>query len=526
VLLLLMELLSGFVLLVGTSLFEATSWGYALFWLLVLVALGGAAFGPLVSQVRWGPRRRRTVVVMGGALTAGAPSFFIANGVVTFLVSFILLAIAFWRGLAVTADAPSHDEVQQRFAYGFGILFFGILWVIARGIVGERQIWEMLAEAGIAFIVVSMLALVTARVAQVREPGAGGAIALAVLVQLGALLLLSFLGLQLFALDLAGLVGHAIQPFFDALGRDLFGLLGHIADPIDRFVQLIRPHGKSAARLSPPTQPANDFHGKRPKYHPPVHSPLVAIVALLVVAAMAAGIGYAIWRAVPRTRSRPATKRAYVEERRSLVSMSSLWHTLIASIRALFRKGTHAAGDALSATRRRVWGPAHPADPVRRTYAQVLRRTKALGLGMPSASTPLEFQARLADRWPEGAQEFDLLTAAYVRRRYGDVSPGPDEVASLRAGWQRLRHVMKARSIVAAGLESGRASLAATMTSPEHERPERPYPRDERASQWTEDERVPWRPTGVTLVVLSFALPVLVIIGFLVILAIASGRLS
>jgi hypothetical protein len=86
--------------------------------------------------------------------------------------------------------------------------------------------------------------------------------------------------------------------------------------------------------------------------------------------------------------------------------------------------------------------------------------------------------------------------------------------------------VIKGPSLLAAGLESGRTAMAAAMTSPEHERPERPYPRGERATRWTDAERAPWRPTGVTLLVISFSLPALVIVTFLVILAIASGRLG
>jgi hypothetical protein len=525
-LLLLMELLPGFVLLVGTSLLDATTRGYALLWLLILVAVAGAALGLLVGRLRWRARSQRTALVVGGAIIVGVASFLAANNMVAFLASFILLGIGFWRGLVVTSEPPNHEEVQQRFAYGFAVLFFGILWVVARGIIDQRPIWQMLAEAGIAFVVVSMVALAMARVSSEREAGAGGAIALAVLVQLGGLLLLSFLGLQLFALDLAGSIGHAVQPFFDALGRDLYGLLGYIADPVDRFVQLIRPHAKPAASLTPPSPPADDFHGKRPKYHPPVHSPVVIILSLLILAALAAGIGYAIWRVVPRVRPRAAVKRGYVEERRSLVSLSSVWHLVLAALRILFGKGTHAAHGAFSATRRRVWGPAYPSDPVRRTYAQVLWRSKAVGLGMPSTATPLEIRSRLADRWPEGAPEFELVTAAYMRRRYGDITPGEEELSSLRTGWQRLRHIIKGPSKLAAGLESGRTAMAAAMPSPEHERPERPYPRDERATRWTEAERLPWRPTGVTLLVLSFSLPALVIIGFLVILAIASGRLG
>lgn len=521
-----MELLPGFALLVGTSLFDATAWGYGLFWLIVLVAVVGAIAGPLIIQSRRSPRWHRAAMVLAGSVVAGVPAVVSANGMVTFLVSFILLAIAFWRGVAVSAEAPSHDEVQRRFAYGFGILFFGILWVVARGIIGERQVWQMLAEAGIAFVVVAMLALVMARVAQVREPGAGAAIALAVLFQLGALLLLSFLALQLFALDLAGLAGHAMQPVFDAVGRDLTGLLGYITDPVDRFIQLIRPHAKSGAHVTPPTPPANDFHGKRPKYHPPLHSPLVAIAAVLFMLALAAAIGYAVWRTVPRSRSRPAVERPYREERRSLMSLSAWWRTMLSSVRAFLRRRTQAAGSALAARGRRLWGPSYPEDPVRRIYAQLLRRSGALGLSLPTTSTPLEFLARLTERWPEGTREFDLITQAYMRRRYGEATPEPGEVTGLRANWQRLRHTLKGPGRVATRLERGRVSLAGVMAVPQHEQPMRPFPRYERAGRPVADEQARWRPTGITLAVLSFSLPALVIITFLVILAIASGRLG
>jgi hypothetical protein len=145
---------------------------------------------------------------------------------------------------------------------------------------------------------------------------------------------------------------------------------------------------------------------------------------------------------------------------------------------------------------------------------------------MQSTATPLEFQNRLVDRWPDGAQDIDSLTAAYMRRRYGEVDPPQLELASLAAAWQRLRHIIHGPGRVASRLESGRASLAAAMRSPEHERPERPFPRDQRASRWTEDERAPWRPTGLALLALSVALPVLVVVTFLVILAVASGRLG
>ena len=525
-LLLLMELLPGFVLLVGTSLLEATAWGYGLFWLLVLAATAGAIAGPAVARSVVRPRRQRTALVALGAVVATALAGLSANGPVTFLASLLFLAVAFWRGLACTAEPPDHDEVQRRFGYGFAILFFGILWVIARGIIDRREIWQMLAAAGIAFVLVSMIALVTARVASERNPGAGRAIALAVTVQLGALALLSLAALQIFAFDLAGSLGHSLQPAFDALGRSLSGIVGLIADPVDRFVQLIRPHARPRSQITVPSQQSSAFYGKRPKYHPPFRTPLVNIISVMILGAIIAGIGYAVWRAIPLARTRSVSAAPYKEERRSLLSVSALWRAMLRAFLALWQRSRRVASDTITATGRRAWGPSYPADPVRRTYSQILRRAKSLGLVRARTDTPDEFNRRLAGRWPGGSADFALATAMYVRRRYGDVLPAAEDLASLHGGWQRLRHEMRGPARGSAGIALGRAALASMMTSPEHERPQRPFPRDARPARRAEGDKSVWRPTGPALVIISLALPVLVIVGFLVILAIASGRLG
>ena len=521
-----MELLPGFVLLVGTSLLEATAWGYGLFWLLVPAATVGALAGPAIARSVVRPRRQRTALVALGAVVAAALAGLSANGPVTFLASLVFLGVAFWRGLACTAELPSHDEVQRRFGYGFAILFFGILWVVARGIIDRREIWQMLAAAGIAFVLVSMVALAIARVAGERNPGTGRAIALAVTVQLGGLALLSLIALQIFAFDLAGSLGHALQPAFDALGRSLSGIVGLIADPVDRFLQLIRPHAKPRSQIAVPGQSSGAFYGKRPKYHHPFHTPLVNIVAVAILAAIIAGIGYAVWRAIPLMRVRPLTPPPYREERRSLLSLSEVWRAVLAAVRALLRRGRQVAAQTATATGRRAWGPAYQADPVRRTYAQMLRRAGSLGLVRASTDTPDEFSRRLAARWPDGTPDIALLTALYVRRRYSDTQLAAESLVSLQGSWQRLRHEMRGPSRRAAGIARGRAALAGMMTSPEHARPQRPFPREARPGRRSDEDEVTWRPTGTALVLLSLALPVLVIVAFLVILAVASGRLG
>ncbi|HEX6510023.1 MAG TPA: DUF4129 domain-containing protein [Chloroflexota bacterium] len=525
-LLLLMELLPGFVVLVGTSLLDATSWGYGLFWLLILSALAGLAAGLGVERLALRDRSRRGVLVTVGAVAAGGLSVLIASGAVTFIASAIILGIAYWRGLAAASEPPSHDEVQRRFGYGFGLLFFGILWVVARGIIGERAIWQMLAMVGIAFVVVSMLALVAARVEHVREPGAGRAVAMAVLIQLGAIVLFGVLALQLFALDLAGLLGHATQPFFDGLGRDLSVLLAWIADPVDRFVSLIRPHHKSGAQLAPPSQPADTYNGKRPKHHKPLQSTGIVIAALVVVAAILAGIGYLVWSIIPRRQRPAAPRQAYTERRESAVNLGDLWRGLLALLRGLFRRGSNTVVEVLGTTRTRIWGPSYPSDPVRRAYARVLHRAGKLGLPKAITATPAEFEIDLSRRWPDGQSEFANLTGQYVRRRYGEAAADEREVTEAHARWQNLRHVMRAPPRADQAATAGVGISAEASPGRGRKRPSRPFPRDDGSSPLTREDAESWKPTGLTLVILSYAAPVLVIVVFVVILLLASGRLG
>ncbi len=524
-LLILMELLPAFVVLVGSSLLDATSWNYGLFWVLAVVALIGASLGPILQRVSWGARTRKGATLGLATVTAAIFSLVGASGVVAFVVTFVMLEIAFWRGRVLTLEPISHGDVQQRFAYGFGILFVGILWVIARGIVADRAIWQMLAAAGIGFIVVSMLALVLARVDVRRERGASGAVALAVAIQIGVVLVLSILALQIFAVDLAGALGHAMQPVFDGIGRGLYAFLGYIADPIDRFMALIRPHGHSSASSSAPLQPGGEYYGKRPKYHKPVRSPLVAIVSLVLIAGLACAIGYGIWRSIPKSRRVREHALAYREQRRSTLSAVDVWRRFLTWLRRIRSRGEIAAASVVRSASGMVGRPLHPDDPVRGLYVRLLRRARAQGTPMQAWVTPAEFQVHLMERWPGGADDFEAVTAAYMRRRYGDESIALDELAGLRSAWGRLRGLMKGPSPLAVALAHRQAEMAEAVAQARG-RPSRPFPKQTPVSQVLEGEREPWKPTGLVLVALSFALPVFVILGFLLILAVAAGRIG
>jgi hypothetical protein len=116
---------------------------------------------------------------------------------------------------------------------------------------------------------------------------------------------------------------------------------------------------------------------------------------------------------------------------------------LLAWFRGLFRGTAQAAVQTVRQVRSRIAGPSYPSDPVRRVYAQILYRAAVNGLTRPPGATPLEFQRALSYEWPEGAGDFAAVTEAYIRRRYGEIALGQEEVAVLRQHWQHLRTIMR-----------------------------------------------------------------------------------
>jgi Domain of unknown function (DUF4129) len=458
VLLLCMELIGGFVLLVGLSIFDVSALGYGTFWLALLVGIAGVATA--VAVVSWAPRSPwdRRIPIGVGLLAVGMPAVVTSPDAVSGLVDAALFAVAFWRGISVTREPPSHTEVERRFGFGFALFFVGIVGVVGRGMVSDRWTWQLIALAGLAYVIVSLIALGVARIEHQREPGALGAVVLAVGAQLGLLVLLGLGALQLFSLDMFGWFGHLTQPFFNVVGATLYHLVTPFASVIDNLFNLIRGHAHHSGAQVAPYQPQDNSHVKKPKERPKQHidgtpyaiGGLVVMIILLVV------IGYLVWRSVPRRTTEEDGARPYTERRETSLSPAELWSIVLMYLRSLFRRTISAANDAATTVRRRVWGGPYPEDPVRKAYVQLLRRTEEAGLPRAATITPVEFQATMIRRWAEGASDFQQITTAYIERRYGDQTLAPEEVSRVQASWQNVRRLIRIpRTDVAAGESDG-----------------------------------------------------------------------
>ncbi len=452
-LLLLMEILAGFSVVVGSSLLDATSLQYGMFWLFLLAGLAGVAVGIALDAFRPREPWDRLMLLACGAAASLIPAHLVSVGWVSLVTAAVLLAVAYWRGASVAQDVPDYSEVQSRFGVGFGILFTGLVWIVARGVIDRPVLWHMLAVSGIAYTIVAMMALVLARVERTQERGATGAIIMAVGLQLGFLALISLAAIFVFAHDLATALFNVTRPLWDAVGPVWFNLLALLFAPIQWILDLIHAHAHAAHHLSLVHKPPPPDRTPHKRLHAnAVHSPFLTIAGVVILLAFVAGISAAIWKAAARF-PRLRRKRGYDEERLDHLTLGAIWNGLLRWLHRLLHGGTVMAGGIAGAARRRIIGPDYPDDPVRRVYAQVLYRAANLGVPRPTGTTPLEFQTLLTQVWPDGAGDFAAVTGAYVQRRYGETQAGPDEINSLRERWQRLRILMRRQEVPRIGSE-------------------------------------------------------------------------
>jgi hypothetical protein len=88
--------------------------------------------------------------------------------------------------------------------------------------------------------------------------------------------------------------------------------------------------------------------------------------------------------------------------------------------------------------------------------ADAYRRLSALAwmgaLGHPGHQTPYQFGGRLVEALPEQRQRLSVVIDSYVRSRYGNKGPSPQEEARLAGAWRGLRFPLLRRIFWRGGL--------------------------------------------------------------------------
>jgi hypothetical protein len=76
---------------------------------------------------------------------------------------------------------------------------------------------------------------------------------------------------------------------------------------------------------------------------------------------------------------------------------------------------------------------------IRRIYARMMDMANKLGVPRPPASTPLEFQPILEEMLPDAKEDVGLITAAYLRVRYGEIPETNEEIEQVENAWEQVR---------------------------------------------------------------------------------------
>lgn len=350
--------------------------------------------------------------------SVGPLLFWLASSIVPALVG-----LAFWsRGGTLVEAELGAEGVRTEFTAAGG----GLLVLLA--FYGEALLPDPLARNT---LVVCFLASGLAAVGLARQEAAGSprSVNSGTLVA-GSVLLVLCISLVL----VVALRPEVASAFLSALGQSLLFLVNLLLLPLVwlfSWIQ-IQPPERMPQRPLLPRPPVEQLE----QYAPPAWLQqlfsALALVFVLLVAIL--GIVLLLWllsMLLNRTTLRDGLRAPAATEYEG-----GPWedvHLLLAAFQRWLRELASRAPLALP-----VPASLRPVRDARAAYRALLRWAKARGLEREPPETPVEFQRRLTLRFPEGAEQYQLLTAAYEVARYGGTAVSGPLLARLRQSLEEL----------------------------------------------------------------------------------------
>lgn len=336
--------------------------------------------------------------------------------------TFVGLAF-WWRGTALADAEPTASGVRDEFVLvGCGLLAQLAIFPDTIGIDAASG-----TVAVVGFLAAGLTAVGLARQAEAGlapTPAASAQVAGSVVLLLGAGAVLVVLLRPEIAAAVLGVVGQVVGFVLWLLLLPLIWLVTWLEWRLPLPQDLASPEAESGPRAPPQPLPL-------PAWLLDLLATIVTVLTAVAVVLATLVLLYLLWLLLQRVTWRPGA-RAPV----SVEAEGSAWQYARALADALRGRLARLLG------RVRATLPARPGTaPVhdaRAAYRALLRWAREHGLPRAPAETPAEFARRLAAVLPAGAPDYQVLTAAYERARYGGQPTRPDDVARLRASLARL----------------------------------------------------------------------------------------
>jgi len=349
---------------------------------------------------------------------------------------FLLVLFLWWRGLVLAQRRL--DSTSVAFHFRLGLVMIAATTALSASILSWPYHYFVFA-----FFFASLLGIALARAEEVGQRYGGGQSPfglgwLATLVAASLAVLLLAGGLT--ALLTGENLGLFLVPALQVLRIVLIGLvygLAWIAQIVIAPLLAILQQEELRRRLEEVSRRLTSFQPLRPREMEPQEPPFtVEQLALARAVGIVGGVLLLLLLvalSLRRLRARAGERRD--EERESVWEGAHLRHGL----RDLLWHGRHRLDEAAAALSRSFLSRFLAATTIRRIYAHVGALAAERGYPRASYETPYEYLPTLEQAFPYSREEVARITEAYIAIHYGEMPERPDDLATIRAAWERIR---------------------------------------------------------------------------------------
>jgi hypothetical protein len=404
---------------------------YPLPWIVALM-LVPAVVGRFIDRSYWGPRWLQQY-----GLTALLIGLFVAFMLAYHAVGvgWLAAAVLLGRGVWLALGDTSAQSAAGWFLTGFAVFLALLAVLIVAHVNGFEDDRAQLGPLLAAYLLIGLGWIALVRKQEMEEQafrrparhvdGAWVALLTAMsAIMVGAVALVSFsgtgvlMGILRFVAVVAGAIWQAgLYVAANWLGPALAWLFSRL-----RFGAAQTSSGPLFGRRPQPGRNLDAIILAWLQQHLPVPVLLALLLAMFAVM-------LSVWLAM---RLRMWRTDAEDEERSSVWSWRLFWsqvRRMLRHFRPSFRASARSARPQAAALR-------PPASSIRRFYAAVLRWCRERDRTRAPAVTPLEFAPALSEE--TDAALAGELTAAYVRARYAEAEPPPEDIDHLQQQWSKF----------------------------------------------------------------------------------------
>lgn len=347
-----------------------------------------------------------------------------------------------WWGLVTGSGGITYDRLARNFVGGLAALLAAAAFnALLPFMPNDRLVVHLLAFGGLGLFALALASIQEARRFEGARSGHDlplarhwwGTVAGVVATLLAAALLLgwllapaSLLSIAAATASLLGLAGQAVAWLLLLVSYPIFWLLTWLASML-QIDQLPPPQPVETGSIGQQLQAGEQVVAGSGSLAPAVQ----ATLGVLGVVGLACLIVLVFVLALRRYRT-------YQEEDVDEAHESILSLDLIKAQLAQLLRRPSGIGQAQEAPFVVLHGE-DPRTQVRRIYQALLVWAAVRGIERAAAVTPEGFRRLLSERYPQHGEQFSVITAGYMRARYGASPVSDDRAAAVVAAWQEIR---------------------------------------------------------------------------------------